>query len=219
MIELDNEEVSNVSTICIQYSQLMIVLVLVITFTFKTSEWHQMLKNMFPLNLSPIVQQICDIFWPNCGFDDKSMTFGTLLEYTFLVIFGYRAIADLTCDKISNMAAIYSRQKRFCLGKLWYILVLSGFWPSMGSLLIIRWVSSLQSWGFWEIQDGFHFTEMAITSFLFVTDGSFLHLSLCFMGQPIHWTYSLFCQIMTSPANPIWWPGWLPFGVLLEFGW
>ena len=53
MIELDNEEVSNVSTICIQYSQLMIVLVLVITFIFKTSELPQMLKNMFPLNLSP----------------------------------------------------------------------------------------------------------------------------------------------------------------------
>ena len=31
-----------------------------------------------------------------------------------------------------------------------------------------------------------HFTEMAVTSFLFVTDGSFMHLSLCFRGQPIH---------------------------------
>ena len=39
IIELeDDEEVFNVSTICIQYTQLMIVLVMVITLSFKTSE-------------------------------------------------------------------------------------------------------------------------------------------------------------------------------------
>ena len=35
------------------------------------------------------------------------MKFGTLLEYTFLVIFGYRAIADLTCDKIGSHFPIW----------------------------------------------------------------------------------------------------------------
>ena len=132
--------------------------------------------------------------WINCAFNDTSMTFGTLFEYTFLVIFGYRAIADLTCDQIGSHFPIWppplSIGKRFCLGEMWYIVVFSGFWPAMGSLLRIRWVWTPHSWAFWEIQDGCHFTEMAITSFLFVTDGSFMHISIWFRGQPIHWAYS-----------------------------
>ena len=43
-----------------------------------------------------LVQQICDIFWPNCGFDDNSMKFGTQLEHTTRKIFGHRAIAYLS---------------------------------------------------------------------------------------------------------------------------
>ena len=77
-----------------------------------------------------IVQQISDKIWLNCAFNDTSMKFGTLLEYTFLVIFGYRAIADLTCDKIGSHFPIWppsSLGRRFCLGKLWYIVVFIGF--------------------------------------------------------------------------------------------
>ena len=37
-----------------------------------------------------IVQQISAHIWLNCAFNDTSMKFGTLLEYTYLVIFGYR---------------------------------------------------------------------------------------------------------------------------------
>ena len=51
-----------------------------------------------------LVQHIlCEHIWLNCAFNDTSITFGTLLEYTsFLVIFGYRSIAELTCDKIDS---------------------------------------------------------------------------------------------------------------------
>ena len=45
--------------------------------------------------------------WLNCAFNDTSMTFGTLLEYTFLVIFGYMTIADLTCDKTGSHFPIW----------------------------------------------------------------------------------------------------------------
>ena len=59
------------------------------------------------------------------------MTFGTLLEYTFLVVFGYGAIADFTCEKIGSHFPIWppslSRQKRVCLGEMWYVVVFSGF--------------------------------------------------------------------------------------------
>ena len=54
-----------------------------------------------------IVQQICGNIWLKCAFIDTRMTFGTLLEYSFLVIFGYRAIADLTCDKIGSHFPIW----------------------------------------------------------------------------------------------------------------
>ena len=43
-----------------------------------------------------------------------------------------------------------SRQKSVCLGKMWYIVVFSGFWPSRGSLLRIRRVWSPHPWAFWE---------------------------------------------------------------------
>ena len=33
--------------------------------------------------------------------------FSTLLEYTIMVKFGYRAIADLTCDKIGSHFPIW----------------------------------------------------------------------------------------------------------------
>ena len=57
--------------------------------------------------VSFLVQQICDNIWLNCAFNDTCMKFGTLLEYTFLVIFGYRAIADLTCDTIGSHFPIW----------------------------------------------------------------------------------------------------------------
>ena len=54
-----------------------------------------------------LVQQICDNIWLNCAFNDTSMKCGTQLEYTFLVIFGYGAIADLTCDTIGSHFPIW----------------------------------------------------------------------------------------------------------------
>ena len=42
-----------------------------------------------------LVQQICEIFQPNCGFDDKSMKFGTQLGHATRKIFGHRAITYL----------------------------------------------------------------------------------------------------------------------------
>ena len=36
--------------------------------------------------------------WPNCAFHDKSVKFGTNLEYMLTSVFSYRAIADLSCD-------------------------------------------------------------------------------------------------------------------------
>ena len=66
-----------------------------------------------------IVQQIREYI--NCGFNDTGMTFCTLLENTFLVMFGYRAIVDLTCDKIGSHFPIWprslSRQKEGLSGK------------------------------------------------------------------------------------------------------
>ena len=54
-----------------------------------------------------------------------------VLEYTFLAIFGYRAIADLTCDDIGNHFSIWSpsllRQKRVCLENMWCIVVFNEF--------------------------------------------------------------------------------------------
>ena len=40
-----------------------------------------------------VVQQIQAYFHRNCAFNDKSMTFGTVLEYISLSIFSYRAIS------------------------------------------------------------------------------------------------------------------------------
>ena len=48
-----------------------------------------------------LVQQICEIFRPNCEFDDKSMAFGTQLGHTTRNLFGHSAIAYLShgsCD-------------------------------------------------------------------------------------------------------------------------
>ena len=66
-----------------------------------------------------IVQQISDKIWLNCAFNDTSMTFGTLLENTFLVIFGYRAIADLTCDKIGSHFPIWPPSSLGKRGFVW----------------------------------------------------------------------------------------------------
>ena len=67
----------------------------------------------------------------NCTFNDTSMKFGTLLEYTFLTIFGYRPIADLTCDKIGSHFPIWPPslfwQKRVCLENMWCTVVVNGF--------------------------------------------------------------------------------------------
>ena len=68
---------------------------------------------------SVIVQQISDRIWLNCAFNDTSMKFGTLLEYTFLVIFGYRAIADLTCDKIGSHFPIWPPSSLGKRGFVW----------------------------------------------------------------------------------------------------
>ena len=43
---------------------------------------------------SPIVEPLSDKIWLNCAFYDKSMTFGTHVEYIMTKIFGYRAISD-----------------------------------------------------------------------------------------------------------------------------
>ena len=45
-----------------------------------------------------LVYSTADI-WINCAFDDRSMKFGTLLEYNLIKIFGYRAIADFPWQK------------------------------------------------------------------------------------------------------------------------
>ena len=66
-----------------------------------------------------IVQQISDKIWLNCAFNDTSMTFGTLLENTFLVIFGYRVIADLTCDKIGSHFPIWPPSSLGKRGFVW----------------------------------------------------------------------------------------------------
>ncbi len=99
----------------------------------------------------------------------------------------YLAIGPSQIWPVTKLAAIFqygrhhSLGKRFCLGKMCYIVVFSVFWPSMGSVLLrIRWVWLPHSWAFWEIKNGCHFTEIDITSFLFVIEGSILHLSLCF---------------------------------------
>ena len=70
----------------------------------------------------PLVQQICDNIWLNCAFNDTSLTFGTLLEYTFLGTFGYRAIADLICDKIgSHFPIIKNYGRHLEIGKLGFV--------------------------------------------------------------------------------------------------
>ena len=77
-----------------------------------------------------LVQQIglSDKIWLNCAFNDKSMKFGTLLEYTFLVIFGYRAIADLTCDKIGSHFPIWPPSS---LGKRGFV------WENCGTCILV----------------------------------------------------------------------------------
>ena len=85
-------------------------------------------------------------------FNDKSMKVGTLLEYTFLVIFGYRVIADSTCDKIGSHFPIWPPSSLGKRGFVWencgtYLFSVD-FYPLWGSLLRIQWVWSLQSWGF-----------------------------------------------------------------------
>ena len=60
----------------------------------------------------------------------------------------------------------WSRQMRVRLGNMWYIVVFSGYWPARGSLLRIRWVWWPHPWAFWEIQDGYHFTENGYTGAL-----------------------------------------------------
>ena len=64
------------------------------------------------------------------------MKFGTLLEYTFLVIFGYRAIADLTCDKIGSHFPIWPPSS---LGKRGFV------WENCGTYLFSVDVDPL--WG------------------------------------------------------------------------
>ncbi len=65
----------------------------------ETVEYHQMRRIMSGLcpHLTlfiDLVQQICyKISW-NCGLNDKSMKFGTLLEYHIRKIFGYMDIAE-----------------------------------------------------------------------------------------------------------------------------
>ena len=39
------------------------------------------------------------IIWKNCAIDDTSMKFGTQLGSAFTNIYGYRDIADSSCDK------------------------------------------------------------------------------------------------------------------------
>ena len=86
-----------------------------------------MLKNLMGNNLQKssypghflLVQQISDNIWLNCAFNDTSMKFGTLLECTFLVIFGYRAIADLTCDKIGSHFPIWPPSSQGKRGFVW----------------------------------------------------------------------------------------------------
>ena len=72
-----------------------------------------------PATPGDVVQQICDKIWLNCAFNDKSMKFGTLLEYTIMVIFGYRAIADLTCDKIGSHFPIWPPSSLGNRGFVW----------------------------------------------------------------------------------------------------
>ena len=101
-----------------------------------TTRWHQYIyywytsriavhRLIFKLHWNYSIDSILTFpysaadMWNDCGFDDKSMKFGTLLEYTFLVIFGYRAIADLTCDKIGSHFPIWPPSSLGNRGFVW----------------------------------------------------------------------------------------------------
>ena len=81
------------------------------------------------------ITTICEHIWLNCSFYDTSMNFGTPLENVTANIFGYRAIADLTCDNIDIHFPIWPHHyyyynnlgKRGFVWKMWHIFVFSGF--------------------------------------------------------------------------------------------
>ena len=45
-----------------------------------------------------LVQQICEVLWPNRAFDDRSMKLGMQFGTAIRSIFGYRDIADTSHD-------------------------------------------------------------------------------------------------------------------------
>ena len=52
----------------------------------------------------------CNI-WRNCAFNDKSVKFFTQSGYVIRKIFGYRDIADCSCEKIASHFS--NRHQRF----------------------------------------------------------------------------------------------------------
>ena len=93
-----------------------------------------MTLSFFVIKMHCKICTMCMVFLgrhTNCEFNDTSMTFVTLLEYTTMAIFGYRAIADLTCDKIGSHFPIWPpslfRQNSVCLENMWCIVAFNGF--------------------------------------------------------------------------------------------